>query len=44
MCKEDLSHMMDDILFIFDLWTDENIIELVDAIQYELQKVERKGL
>ncbi|MFI8626306.1 hypothetical protein ACIGEH_18865 [Bacillus altitudinis] len=44
MCKEDLSHMMDDILFILDLWTDENIIELVNSIQYDLQRVERKGL
>ncbi|CAM5385206.1 hypothetical protein [Bacillus safensis FO-36b] [Bacillus safensis subsp. safensis] len=39
-----MSHMVNDILFMLDLWTDENIIELVDAIQYELQRVERKGL
>lgn len=44
MSQEDLSHMVNDILFMLDLWTDENIIELVDAIQYELQRVERKGL
>lgn len=44
MSQEDLSHMVNDILFMLDHWTDENIIELVDAIQYELQRVERKGL
>ncbi|WP_338527746.1 hypothetical protein V6Z54_04375 [Bacillus sp. MAG717A] len=44
MSREDLSQMVSDILFMLDLWTDENIIELVVAIQYELQKVERKGL
>lgn len=44
MSKKDLSHMVNDILFMLDLWTDENIIELVNSIQYELKIVERKGL
>ncbi|UYO36123.1 hypothetical protein NF868_02655 [Bacillus zhangzhouensis] len=44
MGQKDMSHMVNDILFMLDLWTDENIIELVDAIQYELQRVDRKGL
>lgn len=44
MSKKDLSHMVNDILFMLDLWTDENIIELINSIQYELKIVERKGL
>ncbi|AVM22858.1 hypothetical protein [Bacillus pumilus] len=42
--RGELSYMMNDILFILDLWTNQDLIELVDAIQFELKRVERKGL
>ncbi|KEP26993.1 hypothetical protein [Bacillus zhangzhouensis] len=44
MSHEGLSQLMNDMLFILDLWTDQEIIELVDAIQFELKRVEKKGL
>ncbi|MGE6626793.1 hypothetical protein [Bacillus pumilus] len=42
--RGELSYLMNDMLFILDLWTNQDLIELVDAIQFELKRVERKGL
>ncbi|PRS71441.1 hypothetical protein C6Y04_18675 [Bacillus sp. GBSW2] len=40
----ELSCLMNDMLFILDLWTNQEVIELVEVIQLELKRVERKGL
>ncbi|MFJ5965829.1 MULTISPECIES: hypothetical protein [unclassified Bacillus (in: firmicutes)] len=35
---EGLSQLMNDMIFFLELWKDQEIIELVDAIQYDYKK------